>query len=120
MSFGVSVSNASGSGKTSTFTARSFPDLKRFGQQRFRFGKDLAVKVVEAANDLARQFHVRDLILADRDVVGFVHANVSRLQHRVAEKGVVAEVFVADVLALLFVSRHSFEPTQRSDRRKID
>ncbi len=61
---------------------------------------------------------MRGLIFAHRHEVGFVHDDVRGLKHRVAEERVVADVFLADVLALFFVGRHAFEPAQRRDRRQ--
>src|SRR5712692_8955616 len=84
----------------------------------FRFGKNFAVKIVEAPDDLASQLDVRSLVLANRHEVGLVHDDVGSLQDRLPEKSVVTDVFFADVLALLFVSRHALEPTERRHCRQ--
>ena len=52
-----------------------------------------AVEGVEAAGDLAGEFDVGDLILADGDVVRLVEEDVGRLEERVAEEAVCVEVF---------------------------
>ena len=89
--------------------------LCRGRQQRLRFGEDIdalrlrhigsaqqasaaglarsPIELVEPARHLARQFHVRHLVLPHRNKVRQVHQDVGRLQQRVSEKSVGAETF---------------------------
>src|SRR5204862_1566147 len=57
------------------------------------------------------------------DEVGFVHDYVGRLQHRITQKSIVANIFLGDVLALLFVGRNALEPAEwckgRQDNVKL-
>ena len=72
-----------------------------------------AVEVVEAARHLAREFHVRGLVLAHRHVGGLVDEDVSRLQQRIAEEAIGGEVAVLELLDLVLVGRHPLQPAQR-------
>ena len=76
------------------------------------------IDIVEAARDLARDLDVRDLVLADRHVLGPVHQDVRALQQRIAEKAVGAEVLVLELLDLVLVGRHALEPGDRRDHGK--
>ena len=51
-------------------------------------------EIVEAADDLARQLQVRDLILADRHEARVVDGDVGRLQQRIAEEADRRQVLV--------------------------
>jgi len=50
--------------------------------------------MVEAASDFARQFDVRNLVLADRHETGLVHEDIGALQQRVTEEAVGRQVLV--------------------------
>jgi len=71
--------------------------------------------VVKASRDFSRQFDVRNLVLADRNKVCPVNQDVRRLQQRIPQEAVRAEVLIFDVLALLFVGRDALEPPERRD-----
>ena len=46
----------------------------------------LGVTLVETAGDGARDFHVRQVVLADRHDIGLAEEDVARLMHRVGEQ----------------------------------
>ena len=66
-----------------------------------------------ALRHFTRQFDVRHLIFSHRYVIRFVHQDVSRLQQRISQKSVGTKIFFFDIVALLLVTRHPFQPTQR-------
>jgi hypothetical protein len=72
-----------------------------------------AVEVVEAARHLARQLHVRGLVLAHRHEGGLVDQDVGRLQQRVAQEAVGRQVAVAELFDLVLVGGHALQPAQR-------
>ena len=74
--------------------------------------------MIEAPGNLARDFDVCDLVLADRHVLGPVHQDVGALQQRVTQEAVGAEVLVLQLLDLVLVGRHPLEPGNRRDHRK--
>ena len=74
-----------------------------------------AVEGVEAASDLASEFDVGDLVLADGNEVGLVEEDVGGLEERVAEKPVGVEVFLAELLLLVFVGGDALEPGERGE-----
>ena len=80
--------------------------------QRVGDGKHLAVEVVEAAGDLAGDFQVGRLVLADRDEVAAHDQDVGRLEDRVAEQAVRGglELEVADDV---FEGGSALEPGHR-------
>ena len=83
---------------------------RKLRQERLRLHKQLAVEVVKTSDDLATEFQMRDLVLADRHVPRIVDDDVGRLEQRIAEKAQRRQIFVRDLLHLLFVGRHSLEP----------
>src|SRR5262245_25122136 len=83
---------------------------ENLGMEFARLGKHLAAIIVESPDYLASQLDMRRLILAYRDVVGFVHNDIGRLKHRITEKQIIANVLLGDILALLFVGRHPLQP----------
>jgi hypothetical protein len=76
------------------------------------------VEMVEAPRGLACQLHVRHLVLADRHVGGAVHQDVRALQQRVAEEAVGGEILLLELLLLILVTRHAFEPAERHHHRE--
>ena len=91
--------------------------LSRF--QRFLFEAQFAaIEVVEAAGNFARHLDVRHLVFAHRNEAGAVDQDVSGLQQRVAEEAVGGEILLLELLDLVLVRRHAFEPTQRCAHRK--
>ena len=77
-----------------------------------------AIEVIEASSDLARDLHVRDLILADGHEGRTVQQDVGALQQRVTEKAVGREILVLELLLLILVGRHALEPGERCDHRQ--
>ena len=73
------------------------------------------VQVVEASRGLARELHVRHLVLPDRHEGGAIHQDVGALQQRVAQEAVGGEVLLLQLLLLVLVARHALEPAQRGD-----
>ena len=74
---------------------------------------ELAEVVVEFLRDVARQFEVLFLILADRHVGGAIDQNVGRHQRRI---GVEADRGVLAILAGLFLELgHAVEPAEAGD-----
>ena len=64
-----------------------------------------------------------DLILADWNKIRLIDEDVRRLQQGIAKKAVGAQVLaarrdVADLLLLLFIAGHSFQPAKRRNHRK--
>ena len=76
------------------------------------------VDVVEAAGDLAGQFHVRDLILPHRHAGGLVDEDVRALQQRIAQKAVGGEILLLELFLLVLVGGHPFQPAQGGDHRQ--
>ncbi len=86
---------------------------RSIGEDRLRLGEDRSVASVEGAHDLARQFQVRRLVLADRHPAGLVDHDVGRLQDGVVEQ---PHAVLDAVLALLLVGWRAFHPADRHDR----
>ena len=76
------------------------------------------VEMIEAPRGLARQLHVRHLVLADRHEGGAVHQDVGALQQRVAEEAVGGQILLLELLLLVLVARHALEPAERGDHRQ--
>ena len=93
-------------------------DLREFGQERLRFGKDLTVEVVEPPCDFPGYLEVRHLVDTDRDVFSPVDDDVSGLKQRVSEEALGRQVSVLQLLLLFLVSGHPLKPTERSDHRE--
>lgn len=74
--------------------------------------------MVEAPRDLAGHFQVRDLVLSDRDHPGAVGQHIGALQHRIAEEAIGRQVLLPQLLLLVLVRRHAFQPAQRRDHRQ--
>src|SRR6185369_1670829 len=104
------------------FSAVSARQFGGRSQERLWLGKNVhpfaGVKHVEAARNLASQFNVGNLIFAHGNEVAFVNQDIRRLQNRIAEKSVSAQVFFRNVFTLLFVSGNALQPTQGRDHRK--
>ncbi len=77
-----------------------------------------AVQVVEAARHFTREFDVRALVFADRNERRLVDQDVGGLQQRVTEEAVGREVAVLQLLDLVLVGRHAFEPAERRAHRE--
>src|ERR1019366_2605092 len=73
------------------------------------------IELVEAPCNFARQLDVRHLVFADGNKIRLINQNVGRLQQRISQKTIGAEVLVLEVLALLLVAGHALQPSQRSD-----
>ena len=73
----------------------------------------LAVARVEAFRDVASQLHVLALVGPDRDDVGLIQEDVSRLQHRVGEEAGGHELLR---LRLLLELRHPAQLAEARDR----
>ena len=91
--------------------------FRRVGERHY-FGtdrRDVAVGnderfaeiAIEAFREIARQFKMLFLILADRDEVGLIKQNVRGHQHRIGEQADAGTFGVA--LALVLELRHSLE-----------
>ena len=61
---------------------------------------------------------MRDLIFTHGNEVALVDHDVGGLQHGIAEKAIGAQIFFFNVVSLLFISRHAFEPPERRDHGK--
>ena len=66
---------------------------------------------------------MRHLVLANGHQIRLVDQDVRRLQQRISEKSIGAQVLaagrdIADLLLLLLVARHPFQPSQRRNHRK--
>src|SRR5438067_11263129 len=94
-------------------------DLRRVGQIGMRLDQDrlslLAVEVVEAADELAGELEVRDLVLPNGHGIGAIDGDVGGLQDRISEEAIVVEVLVAELLLLLLVGRDPLEPADGRD-----
>ena len=77
-----------------------------------------AVDVIEAACDLACELDVRHLVFAHGYLGGTVDEDVGALQQRVTQETVGRQIFPRQLLLLVFVGRHTFQPTQRRDHRQ--
>ena len=77
-----------------------------------------AVEVVEAPRHFPGQLHMGHLVGAHRHLAGPVDQDVRRLQQRVAEKAVGAQVFLAQFFLLVLVGRYPFQPGQRRHHRQ--
>ena len=92
-------------------------DLRDFGQVRVRLDQHRlarrAVQVVEAADQLARELEMRDLVLPDRHCIGAVQRHVRGLQHGIAEEAEVVQLLFAKLLLLFLVGRNALEPADR-------
>src|SRR3954469_17996350 len=93
-------------------------ETRKFGQQRFGFDEQLPVEVVKAANDLATQFEVSDLVFSNGDELGVIDDDVRRLQQRIAEETQRREILLGELLHLLLVGRHPFQPRDRNRHRE--
>jgi P-type Cu+ transporter len=89
---------------------------RRFGF--FFIAEFLAVQMIEAARDLARELDVRHLILAHRHLIGAVDQDVGALQQRIAEEAVGRKIFLGQFFLLILVGRHPFQPAQRRHHRQ--
>src|SRR5580704_6369504 len=78
----------------------------------------LAIDVVEAPRGLARELHVRHLVLPHWHEGGAVDEDVGALQQRVAKESVGREVLLLQLLLLVLVARHALEPAERGDHRE--
>jgi hypothetical protein len=101
----------------SDITRVASPGDQRLGQREERvavaFARSSAEVVVEFLRDVARQFEMLLLVLADRHMGGAIDQNVGRHQHRI---GVEADRGVLAVLAgLLLELRHAVEPAEAGD-----
>ncbi len=86
---------------------------------RKEFGAHIeAVIQNETTDEFAAELYVGDLVFAYGDGECFagvgVHDDVGGLQSRVAEEAVGVEIFVGDVVDLLFVGGDAFEPAERA------
>ena len=82
------------------------------GDHALGHDEGLAVELVEAQRDVARQLDVLLLVLTHRHLVGVVEEDVGGLQHRIGEEA------GRDALLLLrldLVLRHALEPADRRD-----
>src|SRR5580700_4293755 len=74
---------------------------------------------IKLADQFAGEFDVGDLVFADGDEERFagvrVHDDIGGLERGVTEEAVGVEIFVADVVELLFAGGDAFEPAERSD-----
>src|SRR6266702_2106055 len=93
-------------------------ELGGLGQERFGFGEDLAIEMVEAAGYFTGDFQVRQLVLSDRYAGGLVENDVGRHQHRVAEKAEGGQILGFQVVLHLLVGRASLQPGDRRDHRQ--
>ena len=90
--------------------------LGRGGEHGLRLGEEVAaIKVVEAAGDLAGQLHVGQLVFTHGHAVGTVHEDVRGHEHGVAEEACVAQVLVGDLLLLFLVGGVAFQPGDGGD-----
>ena len=69
-----------------------------------------AIEMIEAARHLARQFHMRDLILAHGHMAGLVDDNVRGLEQRIAQKAIGRQVLAGELFLLILVARHALQP----------
>jgi hypothetical protein len=74
--------------------------------------------VIEAPRDLAGEFDVRHLVLANRHPGGAIHQDVGRLQQRIAQEPVGGEIAVGELFLLVLVGGHALEPAQRRAHRQ--
>ena len=77
-----------------------------------------SIHVVEAARQFARDLNMRDLVLADRHLVGAVDQDVGAHQERIAEEAVGRQVLVRHLFLLVLVGRHAFKPAKRRHHRQ--
>ena len=61
---------------------------------------------------------MRHLILANGNHIRFVNQNVGGLEHGIAQKPVGSQIFILDILSLLFVGGNPLQPAQRRDHGK--
>src|SRR5581483_1614895 len=87
-------------------------------KERLRLRENVAVEIVEAAHDLARELEMRSLILADRNEVRAIDDDVRGLQERIPQKSVGIEILLLQLLLLILEGRHALEPRQRRHHRK--
>ncbi len=88
-----------------------------FGERRFGHDERVAVVVVEADRDVARQLDVLALVVADRDFLGVVQQDVGGHEHRIVEQADAHETLRAlvDLVALLLELRHTAQLAERRD-----
>ena len=56
-----------------------------------------------------------DLIFTHRHIVALIDHDIRRLQHRITQKTVGAQVLIFNIVALFLVGGHSFQPAQRGN-----
>ncbi len=98
--------------------ARQAPDRRQQGSRFYEDVHAATEDVVEASDRLAGKLEVGDLILADRHEPCVVHRDVGRLQQWIAEKPDRRQILLLQVLLLLLVGRHAFEPRHGHDHRE--
>src|SRR5580658_5193693 len=74
--------------------------------------------MVETPRHLARDLDMRDLILSHRHESGAVQQDVGALQQRITQKPVGRQIALLELLLLVLVARHTFEPAERRDHRE--
>src|SRR5579872_2955092 len=82
------------------------------GQVRIRYDKRLAIQRIEASRDIASQFEMLRLVVADGDDGSLVQKNIGGHEHRILQDA------VADGLlrrGFRLVLRHPLEPTDSGD-----
>src|SRR6266511_837165 len=92
--------------------------LRRLSQERLRLGEHRRIEMIEASSDVARQLDMRYLIDAHWHIIALIDDDVGGLQHRVTQKAIIGEVFVFDLLLLLFVAGYPLQPRHRRDHRQ--
>ena len=85
-------------------------------EQRLWFGEysssnRAGVKAIKPACNLAREFNMRYLIFAYWYPLRLINQDVCRLKQRIAKKAVHIEVFLAQILLLFFICRHTLQPS---------
>src|SRR5581483_3963175 len=80
--------------------------------------KSGGIELVESPRHFPREFDVRHLVLADGNKLRLIEQNVCCLQQWVSEKTVGAQIFSGQILLLLFISGHTFEPAKWCDHGK--
>ncbi len=71
--------------------------------------------MVEAPGDLPGHLHVGHLVHPHRHALGFVHQDVGGLEHRIAQKAVGGQVFVGQLLHLVFIGGVALQPGHRGE-----
>ncbi len=78
-------------------------------------GEATGVEGVEAAGDLAGDFDVGGLILADGDEGGLVGEDIGGLEEGIAEEAVGGKIFLFELLLLILVGGNALKPGDRGD-----